>query len=135
MKIMNKYLEEAKSIRASINDLAKDASDEKLLNNKAAFPFWNDNNVKYDIGENLQYKDKLYQVIQTHNSQATWAPDIVPALFKEISLEEWPDWKQPTGAHDAYAKGDKCSHNGKHWVSNIDSNVWEPGVTGWDEVE
>lgn len=132
---MNKYLEEAKSIRASINDLAKDASDEKLLNNKAAFPFWNDNNVKYDIGENLQYKDKLYKVIQAHNSQATWAPDIVPALFKEISLEEWPDWTQPTGAHDAYAKGDKCSHNEKHWVSNIDSNVWEPGVTGWDEIE
>lgn len=132
---MNKYLEEAKSIRASINDLAKDASDEKLLNNKAAFPFWNDNNVKYNIGENIQYKDKLYQVIQTHNSQVTWAPDIVPALFKEISLEEWPDWKQPTGAHDAYAKGDKCSHNEKHWVSNTDGNVWEPGVAGWDEVE
>lgn len=55
MKIMNKYLEEAKNIRVSINDLVKDASDEKLLNNKAAFPFQNDNNVKYDIGENLQY--------------------------------------------------------------------------------
>lgn len=132
---MNKYLEEAKNIRASINNLAKDASDEELLNNKAAFPFWNDNNVKYDIGENIQYKDKLYKVIQAHNSQAIWTPDIVPALFKEISLEEWPDWTQPTGAHDAYAKGDKCSHNGKHWVSNVDGNVWEPGVAGWDEVK
>ena len=42
--------------------------------------------------------------------------------------------KQPTGAQDAYAKGAKVSHNGKHWVSTADNNVWEPGVYGWDEA-
>ena len=24
--------------------------------------------------------------------------------------------------------------NGKHWTSDVDSNVWEPGVYGWTEV-
>ena len=49
--------------------------------------------------------------------------------------EEWPEWSQPIGAHDAYAAGDKVSHNSKHWVSNVNANVWEPGVYGWDEQE
>ena len=25
------------------------------------------------------------------------------------------------------------SHNGKHWTSDADGNVWEPGVYGWTE--
>ena len=41
---------------------------------------------------------------------------------------------QPIGAHDAYAKGDKTSHNSKNWVSTVDNNVWEPGVYGWEEA-
>ena len=35
------------------------------------------------------------------------------------------------GAHDAYNIGDKVTHNGKTWVSDVDNNVWEPGVYGW----
>ena len=33
------------------------------------------------------------------------------------------------------AKDAKVSHNGKHWISNADGNVWEPGVYGWTEAE
>lgn len=46
--------------------------------------------------------------------------------------EEYPEWVQPTGAHDAYSIGDKVTHNGKQWVSTVDNNVWEPGVYGWE---
>lgn len=46
----------------------------------------------------------------------------------------FPEWVQPIGAHDAYAKGDKTSHNSKNWVSTVDNNVWEPGVYGWEEA-
>ena len=48
-----------------------------------------------------------------------------------ISIDEYPEWVQPTGAHDAYNIGDKVTHNGKTWVSDVDNNVWEPGVYGW----
>ena len=49
--------------------------------------------------------------------------------------EEWPEWQQPQGAHDAYAAGRKVSHNGKHWINTYgDGNIWEPGVFGWEEV-
>lgn len=132
---MNKYIEEAKAIRASISGLAKKADDETLINNKDAFPYWNGGGVVYKRGDIVQYLNKVYRVLLDHVSQLDWTPIVAVSLFTEISLDEFPDWMQPTGAHDAYAKGDKCSHNGKHWVSNIDSNVWEPGVTGWDEIE
>lgn len=132
---MNKYMEEARAIRASISGLADGADDEKLIDNKAAFPFWNPNGVQYKVGDILQDDDKLYRVVQAHRSQADWKPSLVPALFTEISVEEYPEWRQPTGAQDAYMKGDKCSHNAKHWISDVDNNVWEPSVYGWSEVQ
>lgn len=42
-------------------------------------------------------------------------------------------WVQPTGAQDAYAKGDAAIYGGKTWVNLIEANVWAPGVTGWRE--
>ena len=132
---MNKYLIEAKKIRESINGLAENQSDKNLIDNMAAFPFWNGNGVFYAVGTLLQYGGKLYRVVQAHVSQSDWSPDKVPALFTEVSVEEFPEWKQPTGAQDAYNTGDKVSHNSKHWISTIDNNVWEPGAYGWNEIE
>lgn len=79
----------------------------------------------------------LYQVNegQAHTSQSGWNPSLVPALWTKIGdpSEEWPAWSQPIGAHDAYEKGAKVSHNEKKWISDDYNNVWEPGVYGWTE--
>ena len=81
-----------------------------------------------------QYNGKLYKCVQAHTTQADWTPDVSPALWVMVSLDEWPEWVQPTGAHDAYAKGDKVTHSSKKWTSDVDANVWEPGVYGWTEI-
>ena len=49
---------------------------------------------------------------------------------------EWPEFVQPTGAHDAYAKGAKVTYEGRHYTSLIDGNVWSPAdnPSGWQEV-
>lgn len=47
--------------------------------------------------------------------------------------EEWPEWRQPL-PEEAYPEGAKVSHNGKHWISKVPANVWEPGVYGWTEA-
>lgn len=47
---------------------------------------------------------------------------------------DWPEWVQPTGAHDAYAKGSQVTHNGERYVSQIDANVWEPGMFGSESL-
>lgn len=90
----------------------------------------------YKTGNLRRYNGRLYKCIGDHKSQADWAPDVAVSLWVPTSdpAEEWPAWSQPVGAHDAYNTGDKVSHNGKHWTSDVDSNVWEPGVYGWTEV-
>lgn len=78
----------------------------------------------------------LYKCVQAHRSQAGWEPENTPALWTKIGdpSEEYPAWSQPLGAHDAYEQGAKVSHNGEKWTSDVDNNVWEPGVYGWSEV-
>lgn len=130
-------IERARLIRARLDTITKDMSDEQAVDNKVLFNPWSGNRVYYAAGVRLLYKDELYQVIQPHTSQDDWPPDLTPALFKKISIDEYPEWKKPTGAHDAYNKDAKCSHFGKRWMSNIDGNIWEPGLPGdtfWREV-
>lgn len=83
------------------------------------------------------FNGALYKCVQDHTSQAEWTPDTASSLWAGTSdpAEEWPAWSQPVGAHDAYSSGAKVSHNGKHWISSVDNNVWEPGVYGWTEQE
>ena len=48
------------------------------------------------------------------------------------------EWKQPTGAHDAYMTGDMMLYtDGKTYKSVIDNNVWSPDTypAGWEVVE
>lgn len=131
---MNKYMDRAKTMREQLNTLIKDFNDETALANKELYPDWNGNGISVVRGELLYHKNELYRVNQDHVTQNDWAPDITPALFTRISLDEYPEWVQPTGAQDAYNTGDKCSYNDKHWTSTLDGNVWEPGVYGWAEV-
>ena len=91
--------------------------------------------TSYYTDDLAMYGETVYQCIQAHMSQEGWEPPNVPSLWKEYQDPSViPEWVQPTGAADAYAKGDKVKHNDKTWVSVMDANVWEPGVYGWDEI-
>ena len=126
--------EDALKFRQFIEEMASTVDDETALDHIEAFPKWKVD-VDYIKDERVRYEDVLYKVLQNHRSQSDWTPDVAVSLFVRVSIEEWPEWAQPTGAQDAYNKDDKVSHNGKHWVSSIDANVWEPGVYGWNEIE
>ena len=92
--------------------------------------------IAYTVGQIRRYNGTLYKCVQAHTSQADWTPPAAPSLWSLTAdpTEEWPEWIQPIGAHDAYDLGAKVSHNGKHWTSDVAANVWEPGVYGWTEV-
>lgn len=51
-------------------------------------------------------------------------------------VDEWPEYQQPTGAHDAYYTGNKITSNGKHYICKIDGCVWPPDVypSAWEEI-
>lgn len=87
-------------------------------------------------GENAYSETQLYTVLQEHTSQADWTPPSTASLYKAIGFDDSgvPIWTQPLGASDAYMKGDKVSHVEKFWTSEVDSNVWEPGIHGWEEL-
>ena len=93
--------------------------------------------VSYSAGNIRKYDGQLYRCVQAHTSQADWTPDTAVSLWVRIAdpAEEWPEWSQPVGAHDAYQTGDKVSHGGEHWISTVDGNVWEPGVYGWEKAK
>ena len=120
-------------MRAQLDNITKDFTDEQAVANKELYPDWK-SGVELSVGEVVLYADELYRVIQAHTSQADWTPDVAFPLFVKISVEEFPQWKQPTGAHDAYNTGDKVTYDDKHWQSEVDANIWQPGVYGWTEV-
>jgi hypothetical protein len=125
---------EAWAYRRSIEAAAALQSDEQALENIYLYPLWEaDKTVQVD--ERYRYGETLYRCVQAHTTQADWTPDITPAMWVVVSLDEWPEWVQPIGAQDAYAKDAKVSHNDKHWISDVDANVWEPSVYGWSEAQ
>lgn len=123
----------AYQLRRMIEKASASLSDEDALEAIELYPAWK-TGTAYAVDERIRYGETLYRCVQAHTSQDNWTPDITPALWTVVSLDEFPEWIQPTGSTDAYALGAKVSHNGKHWISDVDSNVWEPGVYGWSEV-
>ena len=79
----------------------------------------------------------------THDGK-TWV-SLTPANVWEPGVSGWrevveegetPEWVQPTGATDAYNKGDRVSYNGKVYESVIDGNVWsvDEYPAGWSLI-
>ena len=128
--------EQARKLRKFLEKMSINATDEEALDNILAYPKWEVGH-NYEKDERIRYEDVLYKVLQNHTSQSDWTPDVAVSLFVKVSIEEYPQWVQPTGSHDAYQKGDKVTHKEKHWVSLIDANVYEPSEsvpTLWELV-
>lgn len=79
----------------------------------------------------------------------TWQREVEDRLDKlesgepgdpEEPADEWPEYVQPTGAHDAYYNGDQVSYNGRHYRCCAPSGtacVWNPDTypAYWTLVE
>ena len=125
----------AAKLRPVIEAAATSLSDGEAAAAVELFPKW-EYPHDYVVGDRVNdiSTNKLYKCVQAHTSQALWEPAATPALWVVVSIEEYPEWVQPTGAHDAYNTGDKVSYNGKHYVCTIDANTYAPDVYGWESV-
>lgn len=128
--------DKARHLRPYIIKASASLSDTDALQAVELFKRWNGDGQEYVVDERVSDGGILYKVLQNHTSQPSWKPADSPSLFVRVDDPsiEWPEWIQPVGSTDAYAEGAKVSHNGKHWISTANDNVWEPGVYGWDEV-
>lgn len=51
--------------------------------------------------------------------------------------DEWPEFVQPTGAHDAYDIGAQVTYNGQRYRCKLANCVWSPDAypDAWELVE
>ena len=125
----------ALQLRKLIEQTSVSLTDEEALTGIELFPAWK-SDASYQTGDRVRYEDVLYKCLQNHTAQADWKPSEAVSLWVRVDDPsiEFPAWIQPVGAQDAYPKGAKVSHKDKHWISDVDGNVWEPSVYGWTEV-
>lgn len=124
--------------KLSYKTVLDSATDDQALDMRPLYPEWQ-TGIKYKNGTYLQYNSVLYRVLQDHKSQADWTPDKAVSLYVNVAdpKDPYPPYKAPTGAHDAYKKGDCVTFEGKHYRSKIDGNVHSPAEypAGWEIVE
>ena len=137
---MNK-LQMAEQFRKALQMFAASLNDDKALEVATIYDPWKEGKA-YTVGEFVTYGEnsvgdpQLYKVVQAHTSQADWTPDITASLYSAIGLDAggYPVWSQPTGAHDAYNKGDVVNYKDTLYKSLIDGNVYAPDAypAGWE---
>lgn len=130
------YVEKARILRPLIEKAVNSLDDQDAITATNLFAEWRGDGELYNEGDKVRYEELLYKCLQDHTSQSSWNPKQAPSLWARVLIPDpdvIPEWVQPESTNP-YMKGDKVKHNGKTWVCNIDNNVWEPGVYGWDEV-
>lgn len=137
-------LQAAEQFRRALQMFAASLDEEKALEVATIYAPWAVGK-SYGVGEFVTHgtngvgDPQLYKVVQAHTSQADWTPDVTPSLFSPIGLDDagYPVWSQPTGAHDAYNKGDIVDYNGTLYESLMDGNAYSPEAypAGWKKYE
>lgn len=128
-------VERARELRAIIEGKAQEFGEAEALQAVELFPAWREGTV-YAEGQRVRHNGELYRVLTAHDAQEAWTPDAAPSLFARVLTAEDGTalpWQQPDSTN-AYAKGDRVTHNGSTWQSLTDGNVWEPGATGTESL-
>lgn len=141
---MQKKLQALEQLRRAIQMFAQTLSNEEAMEITSVYP-------KYEIGKSYKANElftygtnevgdeQLYRVVQEHTSQADWIPSETASLYEPIGLNSagYPVWSKPSGAHDAYNKGDIVDYSGTLYESLIDGNVYSPDEypAGWKVYE
>lgn len=133
-------LEQARQLRKLLENETDNMPDEKITSFPSFVEKWRPG-IKYLVGKRLSYDGIVYKVLQEHTSRDGWEPGAAPSLFAKVLIPtddegqqtEIFEWEQPDSTNP-YMRGGRVTHGGKTWESDIDNNVWEPGVYGWHEV-
>ena len=131
-------INEARKLRAKIEEMAEGLEDEVILSYSVFCPKW-ESDVYYPAGARVRYGEYLYKCLMDHNSQTTWNPADAPSLWAKIINEDpsggIPDWEQPDSTNP-YMKGDKVRYDGKIYECLMDNCVWSPTdyPAAWKEV-
>ena len=118
----------------SLRTMREQATDVQALDSIGVYAEWK-TDTSYAVGDRISHNGYLYKCIQAHASQESWSPDLTPALWTRVYIEEFPEWVQPIGSTDAYMTGDKVTYQNVHYISVVDYNTWKPTEYGWEVYE
>lgn len=149
---VSKAIEKNALLTENLNKIAKQVLKSEISQDDYAamidvFPEWQIETA-YKTGDVVRYNFSAWEVIQDHTSQEDWSPELVAALFKQVTpktttdpttgetIEVIADFVQPTGAQDVYMIGDKVQFESKVYESVIDNNTYSPTAyaQGWKLV-
>lgn len=130
---------EAKLAEVTRDALLAGVDDDTALTMAPLYPEWQ-TGQEYKTGQRLRFGDGGFvRVLQDHKSQNDWQPDKTPSLYVVITdpAVEWPEFKQPTGAHDVYMAGDKTTYKGEHYTCKADNTAHSPedNPDAWEKAE
>lgn len=133
----------AEQLRRAIQIFAGTLGDEVAVEISYVYESWTSGRA-YHAGVILKHglnavgDPQLYKVVSNHTSQVDWAPELTPALYTPIGIDNsgHPVWARPTGAHDAYAWGDVVNYKGDLYRSLVNGNVYSPDEypAGWAKL-
>lgn len=129
--------EKARKLRAVIERgvTALDLEPAEALEVAELFPSWEPGR-EYTTGARVQHAGSLYECVNAHTAAAEWSPPAAASLWSPVSIDPvtgLDEWRRPTGAHDAYNKGDRVVYKSSVYESLIDGNTWSPEEypAGW----
>lgn len=130
------------------------ATEKEAKTDSVKVPEWKNpgtiHSLMYHYGDVVRYQGKL--VRSTHKGLNHWEPGTLafdgriwevigdatetPEDSETTEQPTAPAYRQPSGAHDAYKKGDRVTYNGAVYESTINGNVWAPDSypQGWKKL-
>lgn len=133
--ILDKAQMEQSGMRTAMDTAGAMLTDEQAVMIPTLYREW-EYSIDYVAGDRRTYNGTLYKCLLEHEAQEEWNPADSPSLWAKVLTSDTGEilpWEQPDSTN-AYKLGDKVTHNGKTWISDVDNNVWEPGEYGWTEI-
>ncbi len=123
--------------RRKIERAAEAQTDEDALKSIELFTQWAACiGTPVEAKKRVQDDGELYECVQAHTPQSDWHPADTPALWKKVSIEEWPEIPENIPSTAPWMTGDKGTWKGQHYICQMDNCVWNPDVAPqfWDLV-
>lgn len=133
-KIKEMYVENeiTKENREELEDLARN----KANSENSYAP------LQQQIDNLYKYVNTLKETVEANAIGTSALKEAIAELGGTVTepeipvTEEYPEYKQPTGAHDAYKVGDKITFEERKYKCILDNCVWSPAEypSAWEEI-
>ncbi len=98
--------------------------------------------LQEQIDKAFEEIDTLKETVNANAIGMSALKDAIEKLGQQVEIseapteEEYPQFVQPNGAHDAYNEKDKITYNGKKYICEMNGCVWSPDAypNAWQEV-